>query len=246
MTAEQKRWKWVHFDFLPEDMQQFFRPTKKKTAADEKRDEKKRVGESKKEEVKELFVEIEDDKELDFTKTDNVEKILTKYKNQQTSRRNFDAKLHIEVLTIMLNAQPENIQLRVEILMLLTQTFFASAKTMPTGYFPREMWLQSKMLIQMLLETLKIRPTTAKIEKKETVDGELDDGGDLDQFQQSNDAQIHPAIVNFIEKLDGQLNKAFQTTHTSNQAYLYRLRDECILIKLCDDAMEYMIKQEEP
>jgi len=84
--------------------------------------------------------------------------------------------------------------------MLLTQTFFACAKTMPTGYFPREMWTKSKILIESLLETLREKPVTPKIEVKEKTDDT--EGGDLDQFQQSTDAQIHPALVNFIEKLD--------------------------------------------
>jgi len=104
MTPEQKRFKWVKFENLPEDMKQFIRPSTKKPTTEKEKEAKKKVGESKKEEIKEHFLEIEDDKELDFTKNDNVEKILTKYKNQQTSRRNFDAKLHIEVLTIMLTA----------------------------------------------------------------------------------------------------------------------------------------------
>ncbi len=40
--------------------------------------------------IKEFNIEIFDDKDIDFTKVDEAEKILNKYKNQQISRRNYD------------------------------------------------------------------------------------------------------------------------------------------------------------
>lgn len=54
--------------------------------------------------------------------------------------------------------------------------------------------------------------------------------------------QIIPAIVNFIEKLDGQLHKAFQSTPASSMQYLHRLRDECVLLKQLDEAIEFLSK----
>jgi hypothetical protein len=37
------------------------------------------------------------DRDLDYTELENVEKILTKYKNSHTNRRNFDQKEQVEV-----------------------------------------------------------------------------------------------------------------------------------------------------
>ncbi len=42
------------------------------------------------ERIKEYAIEILDDKDLDYSKTANVEKILNKYKNTQNNRRNFE------------------------------------------------------------------------------------------------------------------------------------------------------------
>ena len=45
-----------------------------------------------------------DDRDLDYSKLDNVELVLNKYKNQQISRRNFDPELQIIVLNLILVA----------------------------------------------------------------------------------------------------------------------------------------------
>lgn len=62
---------------------------------------------------------------------------------------------------------------------------------------------------------------------------------------QSSDHQILPALVNFVEKLDHQLYHALQNLEQSNIEYLYRLRDECELVKLCDSIMEQLSKYNE-
>jgi len=93
-------------------------------------------------EITDQVIDIEDDKDLDFTKQENIDKILTKYRNQQTSRKNFDINQHIEVLNIMFSAQkPEKLDLKIEILMLLISSYFMSAKKTLSGYFDRETWL---------------------------------------------------------------------------------------------------------
>jgi hypothetical protein len=81
MTTAQRRWKWVKFEFLPEEMKKFVRPPNEKKEKKDKNEEKDGAKKEKKIEVKEQIVEIEDDKDLDYTKMDNVEKTLTKYKN---------------------------------------------------------------------------------------------------------------------------------------------------------------------
>ena len=70
---------------LPEDMKKFVRPPKKEK--DTKKDDK----DTKKPKPKnidaqdtptDIGVEILDDKDLDYSKLDNVETVLNKYKNQ--------------------------------------------------------------------------------------------------------------------------------------------------------------------
>ena len=49
--------------------------------------------------------------------------------------------------------------------------------------------------------------------------------------------------MNFIEKLDQQLYKAFQHLNQTDMEYLYRLKDECLLIRQCDDMIAYLNRQ---
>ena len=100
MTPAQRRWKWVLFENLPEEMKQFIRPPK--IIKDKGKEKPKQTKEAA--EVKEQIIEIEEDTKLDYTKMDNVEKILTKYKNQQTSRKNFSVDMHIEVYKMIMTA----------------------------------------------------------------------------------------------------------------------------------------------
>ena len=67
------------FDKLPEDMKPFMGGKKKEEKDDDKsnKSSKHKV----KKEIDEGIVDITDDRDLDFTKMDNVELILTKYKN---------------------------------------------------------------------------------------------------------------------------------------------------------------------
>ena len=69
--------------------------------------------------------------------------------------------------------------------------------------------------------------------------------GDIDSFLKSTDQQILPAIVTFMEKLDQQLFKALQNLKQTEMEYLFRLKDECLLIKQCDLIMEYLKKQKD-
>jgi len=58
-----------------------------------------------------------------------------------------------------------------------------------------------------LLEDLQSH--NLEVKKEDSEPKKDDDGGDLDTFLSSGDSQILPGIVNFIEKLDQQLFKAF-------------------------------------
>jgi hypothetical protein len=133
-TPQQRRWKWVKFEFLPDDMKPFIRPPSK--AQNEKVVKKKAAPtaaqkEEELEQQQQQVVDIIDDRDLDFTKQENVDTILNKYKNQQISRRNFDPEFQLVVLQLMLKAQENNKMVKIEILMLLISTFFARAKNTP-------------------------------------------------------------------------------------------------------------------
>jgi hypothetical protein len=52
-----------------------------------------------------VAADIVDDKDLDFSRLDNVYLTLSKYKQQQISRRNFNPEMQIEVLAIISKAQ---------------------------------------------------------------------------------------------------------------------------------------------
>lgn len=133
-------------------MKKFVRPPKKEAKDDDKR--KKIIKDENKTEVEEHKLDIIDDRELDYSKLDNVEIILNKYKNQQISRRNFDPELQITVLNLILVAQATNKNVKTEVLMLLVSTYFASAKNSATGFFTRETWLTTNTTITSLLEVL--------------------------------------------------------------------------------------------
>ena len=98
MTPAQRRWKWVKFEALPDDMKPLIRPPKSIKETKVKTDKAVKVIK----EVTETNVDVENDKDLDYTKLDNVEMTLNKFKNQQTSRKNFDIEMHILVFNLML------------------------------------------------------------------------------------------------------------------------------------------------
>lgn len=50
---------------------------------------------------------------------DNVEKILTRYKNQMTSSKKFNVDMHIEVLNLIMLAQKDNLEIKIEVTMMI-------------------------------------------------------------------------------------------------------------------------------
>ena len=207
-TPQQRRWKWVKFENLPEDMKPFIRPPSKSEAKKVDRSKPKTTAAADKAEEEEQVVDIIDDRDLDYSKQENVDNILNKYKNQQISRRTFDPEFQIGVLQLILKAQENNKTVKIEVLMLLIATYFASAKNAPNGFFERSIWIQTSEKISELLGDLQSHNIDLKKQNSET---KKEDGADLDTFLSSGDSQILPAIVTFIDKLDQQLFKSFQT-----------------------------------
>ena len=84
-TPEQRRWKWVLFANLPEDMKPFIRDPNKKTQGGRKGKAVKATagtGGKVTDDPEHETIVLLDDRDLDFTKLENVDKILNKYKNQ--------------------------------------------------------------------------------------------------------------------------------------------------------------------
>lgn len=155
MTPQQRRWKWVRYDALPEDMKKYVRPPAKEKISKQEGLGGKRVVVAETEvEIKEDILKIEDDRDLDFTKMDNVDKILTKYKNQQTSRKNFDPDAHVEIFNLILQSQKSNLPIQIEVTMLLISTFFSASKKTIHGFFTREVWLITLNTINSLIALL--------------------------------------------------------------------------------------------
>jgi len=88
---------------------------------------------------------------------DNVLLVLNKYKNQRTSRRNFDPELHLFVYDKIMKLYPTNMDLIVEIYMNLIATFFESAKNQINGYLIRQAWLDTNAKITELLGELETK-----------------------------------------------------------------------------------------
>jgi hypothetical protein len=131
----------------------------------------------------------------------------------------------------------------IEAKMVQIQTYFAASKDYENGFFSRNDWVLVNGLIAEFIDMLKTKKLN--LTKKSSVSAESpaktgDEGVDVETFTQSNDAQILPALVNFLDKLDQQLHMAFQSLDGTSIQYLYRLRDECSLIKLCDTLIAYL------
>jgi hypothetical protein len=130
-------------------------PAKEKISKQEAQGKGKGVEKAEAEiEIKEQAIKIEDDRDLDYTKMENVDKILTKYKNQQTSRKNFDPDGHVEIFNLILQSQKGNLQVQIEVTMLLISTFFSASKKTIHGFFTREVWLITLKTINSLIELL--------------------------------------------------------------------------------------------
>ena len=99
MTPEQRRWKWVKYEYLPDDMKPFFKDKSGKQQTDKQlgQEEKRRKqreeagADAKTGDKKEVEKQIVDDQDLDFTVVANVDMLIIKYRNQLSiSRRNYD------------------------------------------------------------------------------------------------------------------------------------------------------------
>jgi len=156
-TPEQRRWKWVKYEYLPDEMKPYIRPPSKKDSKKETGKAKPKVVRGEGEEQVEQAVELVDDKDLDFTKMENVYNIINKYRQQQISRRSLSPAQQMEVLTIIEKAQSEKPLIKIEVLMLQISALFSSAKLSGGDYFEREMWLETNRILGSLVDLLSVQ-----------------------------------------------------------------------------------------
>jgi len=170
---------------------------------EDKEDKKNKIAtktEAKKDQESDNEDIIKRDQDLDYTNQDNVDTIITKFRGQETSRKNFNIAEQIEVLNIMYAQQVESkTDNKINILMILVSTYFTSAKKSTEGYFDRYTWIKSNDVITLLLTILK---------QKENDTVKTKDAEKIEDFKRNN-KQIFPALVNYMEKLQSQLHKAF-------------------------------------
>ena len=114
---------------------------------------------------------------------DNVEKVMTKYKNIQTSRKSFNIHTHIEVLDLIILAQKANQNVMIEVTMFLITTYFLLAKQSNQGICGRDIWLRVNTKINDLLELLRNKEFSKDTPKEEP----NTDGGDIDSFLKSSE-----------------------------------------------------------
>lgn len=123
----------------------------------------------------------------------------------------------------------------IDNLVLLIKAYMSDSKNKPSDYLIREVWIIVCERIEEFMEIHKSMNIQKK--KQEESKEELDD---FDKFgNEMKDQQVLPTLVNYLEKLEKQLSKAFQSLEQGQLEYLYRLKDECRLLKLVDKMIDY-------
>lgn len=155
------------------------------------------------------IAEFIQDWELDFTKKENVDTILTKYQKAQNSRKSFIPEDQIKTLLKMEAVLSTNLDKVLDIQVLLIKAYMTDSKNKPSDYLVREIWLLICGRIEQFLETLvQFDKQKKKVEdQKQKAGEELDD---FDKFgSQMKEQMVLPTLVNYLEKLEKQLAKAF-------------------------------------
>lgn len=99
--------------------------------------------------------------------------------------------------------------------MSLVDTMFQSSKREKNGFFSRQSWTQTAEYLLQLLGFLKepeYKQNLAmflKDTKESSKKGKSSDDSKEGTLQEDNDLSVLPSLVNFIEKLDAQLLKAY-------------------------------------
>lgn len=160
MTAEERRWKWVKKESLPDDFAELIEKLSKKKEKKKKDKDIPKAADAAKEDDEELSpeyittVKTRNDLTIDYTLVQNVKERLEILK-QERIKGKFDMGFHVQVLTRIADQMVENvndlfeIKLKVNVLILLAATFIQTAKTI--GVLSRDDWLQTHKRVNQLL-----------------------------------------------------------------------------------------------
>lgn len=204
LTPAQRRLRWVKLERLPLYLQELRNKKKKKKAVDVESEEDGRKAvkqqptpiSAENNEDKETILNLKIDFQIDYTKADNVSTKLLEIHEERMKVGTKKSKHHVQLLTYMLDFVKDP-RLRVEILLTLLNSIFASSKTASSlGFLTREAWVGAHKLMQTLItqfEDPALKGALAGHSKKtkHTEDGTSGDGMDIER-------QILPSLLNFL------------------------------------------------
>lgn len=191
------------------------------------------------------MLNLKNDFSIDYTQRENVYKKLKEIQEERMKGK-YDPRYHSQVLTYMLE-QARDTRQKIEITLNLLNSLFETSKTSATGYLNREIWIRAlNHLLNLagLLENSSIKESLKNLSQKEK-HAQNKDNEDEEEHQELGthkdiEKSILPSLVNFVEKLDNELLKAYQSiTHTKIE-YLQRIRDENRLLFVCDKIISYL------
>lgn len=184
---------------------------------------------------------MKNDFALDYSKHENVYSKLKEIGEERLKGKR-NAQHHVKLLTFMLAAVTDNRQ-RVEILLSLLSSIFASAKTSsPQGYLNRDQWVDAHSRVIALLTHVEDPAIQASLnaQAKRTSEGILSFDEDGGPSALDIERQILPSLISFLQNLDSELLKAFQNVNHTKFEYLQRIKDENALLFACDAALSFM------
>lgn len=242
MTPAQRRLKWMKRECLPEKIRDILdRMDKEKIEVKPKPkpvDTEKPVVVVGAEDYKETAINVKVDFQLDYSKPENV---ITKLKDimLRKNKGKHDPKFLIELFSFMLKSIKDE-RLQLDVTLNLISSMFELAKSSSEGYMSRENWLEAHRLFHSLLTLIKspVFRDQLKHYLNALAQGKIDHSSENDQYELEK--TILPSIVNLLEKMDNELLKAFQSISHQKIEYLQRIRDENVLLHLCDSVQAYL------
>lgn len=115
------------------------------------------------------------DWELDFTRKDNVDRIIEKYESAQNTRINYVPEIQIRTLQVMEVALKNNKDRLIDIVLLLIKAYLSNSKNMPSGYLIRNVWITLCTKIGELIDLLETKGRSGNKQEEAKEDDGLDD-----------------------------------------------------------------------
>ena len=130
---------------------------------------------------------------------------------------------------------------KVEIMVQLISCLFDSNPNM-LSFLNVDLWTKTTAYILDLLALLKENPDISLHEGPE-----LETEADEFEAQENEDGEVMPITANllgFLERLDDELNKSYQSLDPSLNEYLFRLKDEGTILAVAEGVQAYYTVRE--